>query len=1292
MANIQKEALLRLVLDAEKASKDSEELIAQLQQIGNLLKMIGSLGTQAFRELDAEIKTATKSAKGLSQVVDSLSDAYKKGVKEVKDFNEGIKPAKVEAAAGSLDDLRAQLARVRTELNATAATIDGKANPAYEELSRTYSQLDNKIKSQQGALRAQSAAAQSAEGSINNLRERLKAMNRELDNTAPQINGEVNPAFEKMILEARHLQNELLDLEGASGRFQRNVGNYPSLGNQLKDVGAQFVAAFSITAVIEKVGQAFSAVVEVGKRFEASISNLAAITGASGKDLEFLSDEAKRLGVETGKGAANIAEAFKLIASAKPELLSNAAALVEVTDAAILLSKAAGLDVPQAANALTTVLNQMKLPASEAARVVDLLAAGAKLGAVEIPDLTDAFKKFGPVAQSAGVSTAEAVAAIETLGESKFEAEIAGNALKNMFIKLQKEGIGVTKEGTLNLGEALNQLAPDIKNVTKLSELFGLENVAAAQALISSRERYVDLTQAIARESGVAAEQARLNNDNLTGDLEKFNAVLENIEITVFQEFSGGARDATQAATGFLKYLSDGLQEGLQGLTAPFREAFDAVKGVLAPLKELFGGAGSEVNVFATILKGLGENFRFILKPVVSLMKTIGTAIGVIVRIKDAIVEFVEETPFLLAAVNGISAAFDAVVEFITGAIDKVKGFADTVANFSGISLISSLFGTADEELNNVEKFKAVFGNMENALEQLRQKYGATVDDMAAFRDKFDKSLLVGKGFNEQIQVVNDEFVKFQAARLEAESKARAEREAAEAQATEKVKEQAEEQRKVKEKALEDERRNSEEALKRLKDQAAKELENLRTKTEDGLEIIREGRLKELTSQAEFAKISADEQKLLLDQINADIDAKRDALRKQREEDAKKDLEQLVKETVDQIKASQETALSALASLQFEALTLLEDQEREALANVVGSNRAALEERERLSIEYDKRRSDLVAASKEAEIEAEQEAIAQQLQIADLENTDRLALEQEFLDNKRLLHDLDVQQEREAEEQKRSEIEKTIALRQQAVDAFGSALTAIGDLQVQDAEMNIARIKSKVAANEQEQAALDRAAAREEERKERALAFNRKVAAAQALVDQISIISNSIKAVTGASALPFPGNLVAIASIIGAVASAISQLKAITAPTKFAEGGPVTGGGVAEGPSHSGGGIPGRVRSTGAPIEFEGGEYIVRAASVNPRTLPLLNSVNAGDYAQPPIPRAPSLHAIRFASGGLVPGGAPSSIDTKAMAADFIEALQNMKPLQAVTSIVDQRTATADLARKEAKASMFRQS
>ncbi|MDE9571503.1 phage tail tape measure protein, partial [Xenorhabdus bovienii] len=144
------------------------------------------------------------------------------------------------------------------------------------------------------------------------------------------------------------------------------------------------------------------------------------------------------LGRTTEFGAARITEAFKLMASAKPELLKSAAGLTLATEKAVTLAQAAGIELPEATKALALSLNQFGASAEQADRFINVLAAGAKYGSSEIGETAQAIKNGGTVAAQAGIGFEELNAAIQILAERGIKGAEAGTAIRNVVLALER--------------------------------------------------------------------------------------------------------------------------------------------------------------------------------------------------------------------------------------------------------------------------------------------------------------------------------------------------------------------------------------------------------------------------------------------------------------------------------------------------------------------------------------------------------------------------------------------------------------------------------------------------------------------------------------------------------------------------------------------------------------------------------------------------------------------------------------------------------------------------------------
>jgi TP901 family phage tail tape measure protein len=347
--------------------------------------------------------------------------------------------------------------------------------------------------------------------------------------------GENSKAVKEARAEFDRLDAKVRQADRAVGDFTKNVGNYPQIG-KLKDSLKDLIAAFGLTAGIGAFVTVLKGAFDTIRQFDQSIADLKAITGASGDDLDFLKKKAIELGVEVKGGAKNVVEAYKLIASAKPELLSNVEDLNKVTEAVITLSQASGLELPDAATRLTDALNQFGAPAEEAAKFVDALAAGAKFGSAEIPEITDALLKFGAVARSSNIDIKQSTALIELLAENGLKGAEAGTALRNVLLNIsapdalpkeaQKEfkklGISLEflKNTSIPLEKKLEALKPLLKNNASVVNVFGKENSVAAINILEHTERLKELNLQLG-ENGVGAKQAEERTNTMNFAIQK---------------------------------------------------------------------------------------------------------------------------------------------------------------------------------------------------------------------------------------------------------------------------------------------------------------------------------------------------------------------------------------------------------------------------------------------------------------------------------------------------------------------------------------------------------------------------------------------------------------------------------------------------------------------------------------------------------------------------------------------------------------------------------------------------
>lgn len=543
----------------------------------------------------------------LKEMVNSLDVQLRKAIpvlnslkinnsQSIKDMNQAMK----ESNAILQQQIKLQSLQAKTEKEIDSAKIRSlkiqqEEQKAIKETSKAKAQLNAEAEREKKAREKANKEIEKTSDLYGKESKRLNDLRKEYKNLVLS-EGEATDRARKLGQEIGHLDAKLKAVDKSVGQFQRNVGNYPKSNFLTTTLGV--LGGNLLFRGVQAISAGIKHTIELNKEFEKSIQNLSAITGATGKDLEFYSKQARLMGQTTKGGAVAVVEAFKLIGSAKPELLANKEALVDVTKQAVLLSKAAGLDLPDAATRLTDALNQFGAPAKDAGKFVDILAAGAKAGAAEVPQITDALLKFGVAAKSSNITIQESVAAIELLAEKGEKGAEAGTKLRNVFGKLDiakalpKEAINELRKAGVNLETLSNKslpLASRLKELAKIqgnsaaiTKTFGEENKLAGMILIENIPRLEELTKLV-DENGVALTQATTNTDT----------------------YEQAVSDLSGAWDSFILNLT----EGNSTLKNVFSEAAKALRGLNAELENN-----------ADIQKKIGDTLPGITKGLVGLL------------------------------------------------------------------------------------------------------------------------------------------------------------------------------------------------------------------------------------------------------------------------------------------------------------------------------------------------------------------------------------------------------------------------------------------------------------------------------------------------------------------------------------------------------------------------------------------------------------------------------------------------------------------------------------------------
>lgn len=280
----------------------------------------------------------------------------------------------------------------------------------------------------------------------------------------------------------------------------------------------------SVAAGVTGIVLAYSKMRKELQEREDTKADVKALTGLDDESVEWLEQQAVRLsttmneaGIRVRQSATEILDAYKLVGSAKPELLGNKEALNAVTEQTLILAAASGMDLKDAVDAVTLSMNQYGAAANEAARYANVMAAGSKFGSAAVESVTAAVQKAGVAASTANVPVEQLVGAIEALAEKGIKDEVAGTGLKTFFLKLESQAKDV-RPSVVGLQTALDNLAKKNLSSQEMIKMFGLEAYTVAQALVSSADK-VKYYSEVVTGTATATEQAAVKSDTAAAKL-----------------------------------------------------------------------------------------------------------------------------------------------------------------------------------------------------------------------------------------------------------------------------------------------------------------------------------------------------------------------------------------------------------------------------------------------------------------------------------------------------------------------------------------------------------------------------------------------------------------------------------------------------------------------------------------------------------------------------------------------------------------------------------------------------
>lgn len=381
-----------------------------------------------------------------------------------------------------------------------------------------------------------SSAQQATEQLASKVNEVKKSTER-LSDEQRSLAQKSSEAYDTAKRKAEELEKEINETTSKTTTATNEAGKFGATGVESAQRFASALRTIELTSIIQQVQMVTSALGELAEpamTFEQAMADLSAITGSVGEELEDLTKTARKVGMESGLGAAESARAFAILAGQIDVPIEQ---LKELQRQTILLAQAGALPLEDAANAVAGTINQFGYEASEASRVVNVLAAGSRAGGSEVVDLAESFKVTGAAAHSAGVALEETAAALEILAQNNTKGAEAGTAMRNMLIAMQtKLGIDISKTGFAGgldiIRHKLNTMSSETERASFLAKSFGRENIVAAQYLLENADAVRAMTAEVTGTNS-ALEQAEIRNETWAHKMEVARAKMDEMLISL---------------------------------------------------------------------------------------------------------------------------------------------------------------------------------------------------------------------------------------------------------------------------------------------------------------------------------------------------------------------------------------------------------------------------------------------------------------------------------------------------------------------------------------------------------------------------------------------------------------------------------------------------------------------------------------------------------------------------------------------------------------------------------------
>lgn len=711
--------------------------------------------TKETRLYKAELESVNETYKENANGIEALTEKEEALLKIQKSYQKQLEAAKAghsnavkeyEKQSQAVDDLSERLEKAKKELDEYQRSGGGD--------SSVTKSLQKEVDDVSTALEKQRLNLSKAEGKVTDWQKAqvkaakdLQSVDRELDKNEKYLDEAKKSAdqcatsIDKFGKETSEAAKDVGELSGTSSTMMDTLKGM---------VGADFITS-GIHAISDAAKEAVEYVIGVGSEYEAAMSKVEALSGATGSELEALDEKARELGASTQFSASEVAEAMSSMALAG----WSTKEMLDGIDGVLYLAAAGQMELADASDAVAGYLAAFNLEATDAAHLADVMATAQAKSKTTADQLAEAYSTSATNLTQYGQDLETTTSLLEAMASVNDTGSAAGtklNAVMAQMVQKMQDGkiaIGDTMVAVKDQNGDFRSMIDILEDVEKATNGMADADRAAALQKTFNRTSLSGLNELLAVGSeqlrtyqtdlqncdGASQDMAKTMNDNLKGDLTELNSAVEGLGIAAYERVKGPLRWAVDGLTtvvGGLTQVLEGPSDKFDEMTEAVSQANDKIKGVMDSVDEQYQAAEDDANRVGLLV----EQLRRLNEAQKSGEGTEREALSRKMQMQAIIDELGDAIPEINDAWNSETGELKLTNEQLSAMVENYKEVAVQQAAMNAMQEVTNALVEAQIELEKGYAELDVMEKRKEGLEELQLAWGefiAAYDDGSNF-------------------------------------------------------------------------------------------------------------------------------------------------------------------------------------------------------------------------------------------------------------------------------------------------------------------------------------------------------------------------------------------------------------------------------------------------------------------------------------------------------------------------------------------------------------------------------